>query len=1339
MPFISIQSAVRRSIAIACGRAPMDPFPFEEYFINGEPLVDPYDQTYYNDPLLDGVQLNVRLGGDPAAWGSTEYDVYYTTGLLQAPSVFGISVGGGVYYPSVGEVDLWRYTAGAFVVDHPQSNKYVDSSQTNPGPQTIRTDVFPGVASTDPWGSGGGELSYIQVPCYGRPISYENWYSENLAKTNDAVTFSGYTSYGDMNGYEFPDFRYQTDFNPQMTPGYVRRYVAGIVDVNADLATLTTADIIFGALFVGTPSGGTIYICANGVVQKTQTVAFKPDVVYASCDMAWGNWPYAATSGLPQGYDYFEMGVRDFDRTENVFEGLYFGADPLVPLDTYDVKWAWYYDFVPDAGEGTFCGLLTSRAPNAYTHPGWPCDYIPPEPSGFKYFETAIWTPSAGAVYSHENMTMSSDGLTMFVRMRMDNNDYIIEVYRDVAGVWTYQDTITDPATDLGYPGYYYNDITGMRCSANGNYLVVTDYNLNGNIGGARVYFYDGVTWGFQANLIGDISIPYVQVYKDPGVSISADGTTIAVAADYTSRNHNEYDDTPTETTPVLVIYKRTGTVWNFDQVVSPFSMDFVDVWEWGDITRDIGAFDLSGDGNVIAIGSHIRYMNYDITSERRECRIFENVNGTYIFRDATLPVSYPTAYGLQYVSISHDGSRLVVGTSDQYLPDNAKAEWWGTLGYAHLYERTGNRWEPTVILKPVGEVFHGTSYGAVISGDGNTIAMGTWTTPQVQIRPTGGYVYINSNGGDVAIFKRQAKDRWEQTQVFNPAADIYDFGRWFHISYDGTRIGVVSEDSTIHDTLTDYGNAHIWDLLPYQKPTFTDYWSEANQIYRPNSMDYAYFGTQVRLSGDGNTLVAANDDLSSSIHVYVRDGVSWDLQTILVDPNSGSVAYEPIGISNDGNVVSISTLSDNIVIFERTGTVWDAGTTIPLAGLSACVVSGDGTKLFIASGANTLVYMKVLGTWTQVGTIPISGVYATTSTDGKVFVSSVGGVTMRVYIYEDTSLTGDGTAWTLTATFVNLTGSNGNTSRFGWGVAIVSADGNTVAMSDPVKAFNQGNNIIYIAERLGTDWFVRDIIAPDVAMGTLNADWGGQRDGWSITEDGETIFVGCRTASGDDTPEAGAIYVYRKLPVSPGNPNIKEWFLVDKVVSTYPDTTPGHGFANSISASLDGNTIVVGASNANVPDIYGPPLVTETITLTAKTFGSFTFEKIKDAGVLPAGSILYSVSIDVILDASANYTYSNDLALWVGLTGPPVSSGNGVFQIGGATGAAPDWWSWNNGGSEVPGTTTLDAQVVLSSGIDLSGYEIWFGNGYEYDDPMDPPPTSGTWTGTLTFKYLIP
>ena len=133
--------------------------------------------------------------------------------------------------------------------------------------------------------------------------------------------------------------------------------------------------------------------------------------------------------------------------------------------------------------------------------------------------------------------------------------------------------------------------------------------------------------------------------------------------------------------------------------------------------------------------------------------------------------------------------------------------------------------------------------------------------------------------------------------------------------------------------------------------------------------------------------------------------------------------------------------------------------------------------------------------------------------------------------------------------------------------------------------------------------------------------------------------------------------------------------------------------------------------------------------TFTNQTWTGFNFTEAFAPGSVTG--TLTGASSNATLNASTNYTYADDLAIYV--AGSPLALG-GLLQLGGFSNLnATQRYCWANGGSDAPGTP-VSGTVNFTTGINFDTnptQSIWIGNGY------GAAGTSGTWTGTLTLIGL--
>ncbi len=150
--------------------------------------------------------------------------------------------------------------------------------------------------------------------------------------------------------------------------------------------------------------------------------------------------------------------------------------------------------------------------------------------------------------------------------------------------------------------------------------------------------------------------------------------------------------------------------------------------------------------------------------------------------------------------------------------------------------------------------------------------------------------------------------------------------------------------------------------------------------------------------------------------------------------------------------------------------------------------------------------------------------------------------------------------------------------------------------------------------------------------------------------------------------------------------------------------------------------TFVLGASLVAIVGATASADV--TFSFTNQTWTGFNFSEAYAANSL--SGTMTGASINATLNASVSYTYADDLCVYI--AGTPLATG-GALQCGGYSNlsAGQRYW-WPNGGSSVPGTTSIGT-VTFATGVDMTGSSnsVWIGNGY------GAAGTSGTFTGSIT------
>lgn len=147
----------------------------------------------------------------------------------------------------------------------------------------------------------------------------------------------------------------------------------------------------------------------------------------------------------------------------------------------------------------------------------------------------------------------------------------------------------------------------------------------------------------------------------------------------------------------------------------------------------------------------------------------------------------------------------------------------------------------------------------------------------------------------------------------------------------------------------------------------------------------------------------------------------------------------------------------------------------------------------------------------------------------------------------------------------------------------------------------------------------------------------------------------------------------------------------------------------------------------------YAQAFADLTYQFQALYLGGMQFTRIYGNAPLPAGTFR-AVTVNAVLQASSNFTYANDLCLYV----DPLPLGpGGRLQVGGysSLGAAQSY-QWANGNSSASGTV-VSGTVNFTTPIVFVGTSadpaIWLGNGYAGGNNF------GSWSGTITLVGLNP
>lgn len=334
-------------------------------------------------------------------------------------------------------------------------------------------------------------------------------------------------------------------------------------------------------------------------------------------------------------------------------------------------------------------------------------------------------------------------------------------------------------------------------------------------------------------------------------------------------------------------------------------------------------AVSISGDGNTIAVGGRNDASSLGATWIFVKSGNIWSQQGDKLVGSGV--VGFQSDQG-NSVGLSYDGNTVVIGGPTDGSPN--KGAVWVFIRSNGIWTQQGSKLVPS---DSTGIIDIG--FGVSISGDGNTLAMGS---------VSGIWIYTRSN------------DVWTQQGSRLVATGYVGQVPGFvvSLSHDGDTVAVGSyaDDSGVGAAWIFTRSAGVWT-------------QQGNKLIGTGATGLAAQGRSICISGDSNTLAVGGADDNSfvgAVWIFTRSAGVWTQQgSKLVGTNNIGASQQglSVSLSYDGNILIIGGPEDNSTrgamwCFKRTGTNWSqlgnkftAGTSVAGHGFSVSI-SNDGTTI---------------------------------------------------------------------------------------------------------------------------------------------------------------------------------------------------------------------------------------------------------------------------------------------------------------------------------------------------------------------------------------------------------
>jgi Flp pilus assembly pilin Flp len=413
-----------------------------------------------------------------------------------------------------------------------------------------------------------------------------------------------------------------------------------------------------------------------------------------------------------------------------------------------------------------------------------------------------------------------------------------------------------------------------VSLSADGSVIAIGAPRNNGagdNAGHVRVYENIEGTW---MQIGADIEGEAIYNYSGWSVSLSADGSTVAIGSPYSVNDPDNETDAGH-----VKIYKIISGIW------TQIGEDIEGEAAYDNSGKSVN---LSGDGSIVAIGAP---YNDGTANNAGHVRVYENISGTWIQIGSDIDGEAKYDESGYSVSLSADGTTVAIGA-----PNNDGAG--DDLGHVRVFENISGTW--TQIGSDIdGETaYSGSQYSVSLSTDGSIIAIGI--TCDNSIGAYAGFVKVYEN----------IEETWTQigSNIYGEATHDQS-GFSVSLSTDGSTVAIGAPYND--ETESNAGHVSVYKNI---SGTWTqigaDIDGEAEGDCSGWSVSLSTDGSTVAIGATGNDGTGAN---AGHVRVYNNSGLNIienDINnqiTIYPNPNNGLFTVEAGSVIQSIEILTIS------------------------------------------------------------------------------------------------------------------------------------------------------------------------------------------------------------------------------------------------------------------------------------------------------------------------------------------------------------------------------------------------------------------------------------------------